>query len=232
MSTKVETRLYSMADGILKQKADGLKTTINRDVADFATRNITATQVTAYQVLIDAFEDATTDEELLGEVMVATDAKNVIAENIRKAVRTIRSMADTAYNGKGKYNIFGFGELSKLTDADLYKLTKRVVRVGGKLFTDLAAQGLTQAQLTALDNLAKSFDTAIDAVEEAIENRDLETQDRIIKGNTLWQEMLRLAAIGKSLYEDTNEAKFNDYVLIGGSAAAPVTPPVGSGSKI
>ena len=226
MPTKVETRLYSMADGDLKQKADGLKNTITRDLADFATRNITATQVTAYQTIIDVFDSTTTDEELLGGVTVATEAKNVIADNTRKALRTIRSMADTAYNGKGKYSIFGFDDLSELTDANLYRLAKRVVRVGGKLFTDLSAQGLTQAQLTALDALAKSFDTAIDDVEEAIETRDLETQDRIIKGNTLWQEMLRLAAIGKSLYEDTNEAKFNDYVLVGGSAA-PATPPVG-----
>lgn len=224
MPTKVETRLYSMADADLKQKADGLKATITRDLADFAKRNITAPQIDAYQSLIDAFDTTTTDEELKGEVTVAADAKNAIAENTRIAIRAIRGMADTAYNSKGKYQIFGFEDLARLTDADLYKLAKRVVRVGGKLFTDLAAQGLTQAQLTDLDNLAKSFDTAIDAVEEAIENRDLETQDRIIKGNTLWQEMVRLAAIGKSLYEDTNEAKFNDYVLIGGSTA-PVTPP-------
>lgn len=227
MPTKVETRLYSMADADLKQKADGLKATITRDLADFAKRNITATQVDAYQTTIDAFDETTTDEELKGAVTVAADEKNVIAENTRVAIRAIRGMADTAYNGKGKYNIFGFEDLARLTDADLYKLAKRVVRVGGKLFTDLAAQGLTQAQLTELDTLAKSFDTAIDAVEEAIENRDLETQDRIIKGNTLWQEMLRLAAIGKSLYEDTNEAKFNDYVLIGGGTAPVTPPPVG-----
>lgn len=229
MSTKVETRLYSMADGDLKQKADGLKTTITRDLEDFATRNITDTQVTAYQTLIDVFDDTTTDEELLGEVGVATDAKNAVADNTRKAIRTIRGMADTAYGGKGKYHIFGFEDLARLTDADLYRLAKRVVRVGTKLLTDLAEQGLTAAQLTALDNLAKDFDKAIDAVEDTIENRDLETQDRIKKGNTLWQEMLRLAAIGKSLYEDTNEAKFNDYVLIGGDGGggdAP-TPPVG-----
>ncbi len=45
MPKKVETRMYSMADSQLKQLADGLKTTITRDLADFATRNITATQL-------------------------------------------------------------------------------------------------------------------------------------------------------------------------------------------
>jgi hypothetical protein len=36
--------------------------------------------------------------------------------------------------------------------------------------------------------------------------------------------MSRLASIGKSLYEDTNEAKFNDYVLIGSSTPAAEKP--------
>jgi hypothetical protein len=44
----------------------------------------------------------------------------------------------------------------------------------------------------------------------------LEIQDRIIKGNTLWAEIARMASIGKSMYEDTNEAKFNDYALVEG----------------
>jgi len=53
----------------------------------------------------------------------------------------------------------------------------------------------------------------------ATENRDLQTQDRIIKGNLLWDEMGRLASIGRSLFEDTDEALYNDYVLVGGAGA-------------
>jgi len=228
MPKKVETRLYSMADSQLKQLADGLKTTITRDLADFATRNITATQLATYQTWIDAFDATSTDEELLGSVTVATATKNEVAENIRKAIRNIRGIAATAFNSKGKYNIFAFEDLARLTDADLYRLAKRVVRVSGKFFTEMAAHGLVQAQITELTNLSQNLDTAIDDIEDAIETRDLETQDRIAKGNTLWQEMIRLAGIGKSLYQDTNEAKYNDYVLIGsndGELDATTTPP-------
>lgn len=41
--------------------------------------------------------------------------------------------------------------------------------------------------------------------------------------------MSRLASIGKSLYEDTNEAKYNDYVLTpsSGGGSAPTPPPAG-----
>jgi len=224
MPKQTATRQYSMADGVLKQLADALKLSIIRDLADFASRNITATQVTALQTLINNFDETTTDEELMGVVTDATIIKDKIAENIRIAVRPIRNMAETAYSTTGKYNTFGFDGLSQITDGDLYRLARRVVRVGTKLLAELAPQGLTAAQLTNVNTLATSFDAAIDAIENAIEDRDLETQDRILKGNALWAEMSRLASIGRSLYEDTDEARYNDYVLVGGGSTPPKPP--------
>ena len=225
MPQKMQTRIYPMADADLKQLADQLKTSIVRDATDFATRNIAAAQLTAYQTTINVFDATTTDEELLGLVTDAVEKRDAIVENSQKAIRTIRNMAEITYNSKGKYATFGFDDLSKLTPNDLYRLATRVVRVGNQLLAELSAQGLTAAQLTALGTLATQLDNAIDFVAEKIEIRDLETQDRVIKGNLLWAEMSRLASIGKSLFEDTNEAKYNDYVLVGSST--PPTPPVG-----
>jgi hypothetical protein len=54
----------------------------------------------------------------------------------------------------------------------------------------------------------------MEEAEDKAENRDIETQNRVQKGNTLWDKMVTLASIGKSLYADTNPAKYNDYVLI------------------
>ncbi len=225
MPQKMQTRIYPMADADLKQLADKLKTSIVRDATDFATRNIAAAQLTAYQATVNVFDATTTDEELSGLVTDAVEKRDAIVENAQKAIRTIRNMAEITYNSKGKYATFGFDDLSKLTPNDLYRLATRVVRVGNQLLAELSAQGLTAIQLTALSTLATQLDIAIDFVAEKIETRDLETQDRVIKGNLLWAEMSRLASIGKSLFEDTNEAKYNDYVLVGSST--PPTSPVG-----
>jgi hypothetical protein len=105
-------------------------------------------------------------------------------------------------------------EAGLISDADFYRLAKRVVRVSTKYLSDLESQGLTADQVAALQTQVKNFDDSIDAIEEAIEIRDTETQERINKGNALWAEMSKLASVGKSVYEDTNEAKFNDYVLM------------------
>ena len=225
---KVITRNFHLADGDLKQSADALAATITRDIADFAPRNVTVTTVNNLKTLTTNFDNHSTDEELLGELTAATVDKNTFANNIRISIRPIRNMAENVYGNEGKYKSFGFTDMDGMDDADLYRLAKRVVRMGTKYLAELAGEGLTAAQLAALGTLATSLDLGLDKIEDAIENRDIETQERIKKGNILWAEMMRLTGIGKSIFQDINEAKYNDYVLTesGGTAGTPpVTPP-------
>lgn len=229
MSKATETRNYNMADADLKQKADNLKDSMVRDAASFATRNIATPRVTAFTALIAGFDATSTDEELRGDLNVTVNAKDALVQDIRKAIRPIRNMAEIQYNGTGKYKTFGFDEMAHLSDNDLYRMAKRVVRVGTSCITDMQKQGLTTAQLTSLDTLAKSLDTAIDTVGAATETRDLQTQDRIIKGNALWQEMITLSSVGQSLFIDIDEARYNDYVLTDTPPAPAEEPPVKDG---
>ncbi len=227
MAQQVITRNYPFSDGTLKQTADGLVATIARDLADLTVRKVTAASNTNLINLITAFDEHSTDEELLGLVEAATNNKLAKRTQAEKIIRSIRNMADIVYDGKGKYKSFGFEELTEMSDDNFYRLAKRVVRIGTKFLADLAPQGLDATILNNLKLLAKEFDDAIDAIEDAVENRDIETQERIKKGNALWKEMGILASVGKSVYEDVNEAKFNDYVLTpsaSGSGSTPETP--------
>lgn len=214
------TRAYTISDADLKQKADALVTSINRDMANFATRNITKDKLTAFSQLIEEFDATSTDEELLGMVKIATEQKDATVAALQPLLRTIRNMAELAFEGKGKFHLFGFNAITNLSDNDLYRFAKRVHRMATRLLPELATQGLTQELLNSLENLHKQLDIRLDSCAEAIENRDIETQDRITKGNALYAELIKLASVGKSLFEDTDEARFNDYVMIG-SAPAP-----------
>ena len=225
MSKQNETRHYPFADANLTPTAKGISTSIKRDIADFASRNITLVTLADFEILIDDFDNTPTDEELLGEWLAATDTKNKTMEAVKIAIRPIRNMAELVYKGKGKYTSFGFEDMAHMNANDLYQLVKRVVRVGTKCLAELSTQGLTQTQLTALQNMATLLETQIDDAEEKQETRDLETQNRVQKGNALWAKMVELASIGKSIYVDTNPAKYNDYVLISTSSVdAPPTP--------
>jgi hypothetical protein len=230
MSKLNETRLYSMADANLKQLADDLENTIERDATDFATRNIGTPQLTAYEALIADFDATTTDVELKGAVSATVALKDATAENIKTAVRTVRSMAEQAYSTKGLYKTFGFEEMGRLSDNDLYRMARRVVRTATKRQADLAGQGFTPAQLTGLATLATQLDDQLDNIHDAETERDVETQGRVQKGNKLYKEVMRLASIGKSLFADTDEARYNDYVMLEkrGGEEENNTPPEGN----
>jgi hypothetical protein len=52
-----------------------------------------------------------------------------------------------------------------------------------------------------------------------VSERDSATQNRAQKGNALYDKVVELCNVGKHIYEDTDEAKYNDYVIIHTHAA-------------
>lgn len=218
MKVKKVVRDYKISDGNLKQTVDNACNSMDRDAADFAKRKVTAADIAALRQEADDFGNLNTDEENEGLVRDAEDKRDALAENVRVAIRPIRNMAEIAFDGKGMYNTFGFEGMAQMDVPDLIKLGKRVVRMANKCLPDLTKQGLTPADLTNLTNQTNDLDKAVDEVEKQKENRELDAQLRIIKGNALFAKYSKYCKIGQSLYADTNPAKYNDYVITEKSA--------------
>ena len=227
---KVSVRDYQFSDGVLKQKADDVVGSLQRDLTAFSTRGVTATTVTGLQTLITTFDSTQTDEELQGALSVATDAKNVLADSLRSAIAVVRSMAENKFGVESAlFRSFAFDGMSDLSDEQLYRLGKRVIRVATAQPTQLASEGLTAAVITNLTTVTTNFDTSIDVQQDAVKNRDIKTQDRVEKGNAVYKEITRLCNTGKSIFVNTDEAKYNDYVIYNspfGTDETPLVPPV------
>ncbi len=132
-------------------------------------------------------------------------------------------MAEVKFKGNGLYKTFGFDDLTHQTDDDLFRTGRRVARVAARLQEVLATEGLTKDTLAVLSELTQKFDDAMDAVAAATETRDIQTQQRVEYGNALFAQLSELASIGKSIYEDKDEARYNDYVIY--DPATPEQPP-------
>lgn len=113
---------------------------------------------------------------------------------------------------------------TELPDNHLHRMARCVVRTASKHGKQLTDQGLTKAQLAALTGHTEMFDTAIDAAAEVGEDRDIQTQERIRQGNALFERVTRYTSVGKSLFENVDEARYNAYVI----QNAPVVAPAGS----
>lgn len=213
MTMANNTRNFKMSDGDIIQRADMLEYSILRDSAAFAERAVTAPRIALMTNARTAFANFSTDDEYKGWMMKRTQDKDSIRTDLEMAIRSIRNMADIQYRGVGAYKIFGFEDLGNQTDNNLHRVAKRVARIATMLLDELSAQGLTTEKITALSTLNGSFDTAIDELATAVETREYQTLLRVRLANELWGYMSELASIGKSIFEDTDEARYNDYVL-------------------
>ena len=94
------------------------------------------------------------------------------------------------------------------------------------MLTQLAPQGITATTATALLTAVNSFETEVDDQLDTINDRDIATEARVVKGNSVYAKLIKVANTGKNIWVTTNEAKHNDYVIYDTpkTAVVPVPP--------
>lgn len=211
---KPARRNYNCSDADLKQTADHMAVSVTRDIADFVTYDVNAAAVTTFKNLITTFFNKTTDDESLGDQKTETDNKNTLRMELEELLRQIRTTAQLKYGGQGKYRKFGFDGFTRMSDNDLVRMIRRVQRVLSEVLDDMiVSYPFLNDRYIELVTKGDAFDVAVDKIIDKKNARDLATQERILAGNVVYTELFRLCTIGKALYQDTNEAKYNDYVL-------------------
>ena len=221
MYKKELKRTYKQSDAALIQQADSIHSSATRDAADLTAYGVLPATLTDLETARNAFADTDTDEELMGDMVIATQAKNALRNSLLTKIRQITDRARIKYGEEdGKFRKFGAELLTKNTDVLLVRTANRVGRVATQFLAELVTEGLT-APIIA-DMLAENdlFDTAIDTQDDAIKDRDLAVQYRVMAGNALYALVANLAAKGKLCYQETNEAKYNDYILNPNSTAS------------
>ena len=88
-----------------------------------------------------------------------------------------------------------------------------MVRVGAEFLADLTANGLTAAMLTAITTLCNDFETLIIDLKIKIGERDIMQEDRVEAGNIIYKTLVQYTTMGLSIWETSDVAKYNDYVI-------------------
>lgn len=220
MPRREEIRRYRMSDARLVQLTDSVRQSAQRDATELIAYGVTAATITALEAARDAFADNPTDEELSGDLVISTQAKNAEKLELQRQVRQISDRARIKFGeADGRFRKFGVDLLTRQGDDELIRTAKRVVRVATSLLPELTSEGLTAAMITALGTSADTFDNLVDTQDDAFKNRDIAVDERISLGNALYDLLVNLAAKGKLCWEDVNEAKYNDYILTSGSSS-------------
>ncbi len=200
------------------QKVNFLK----RDIDHFIKYRYSIEEADALKLKIDAFTNIRTDEEFEGTLMIATEKKNkesgVIQDHIREMML---SVGNKFGKGSAHYKRFRASALSGLTDERLVRTAKRVGRVATLSLDDLAPSGLTITDIEALEQLIEKFEKSLEMQDDAISEREIGTLLRIDESNAIYKKIAKFCETGKGIWKNSNEAKYNDYIIYDTPSATP-----------
>lgn len=198
-----------------------------RDTDQFAEYGILEADIDAFKAKIDEFEAIPTDTEMEVPVMDATADKNTIANELRILLRSIAQRAKLAFGqDEAKYNLFHTKDLSRLPDSNLLVFGRMSKRSADLYQTELSGFGLTSIMISGLNDKNDNFETSLEDQRNAIAARDAATNNRAKKAAALYELLTKYCDTGKTIWYETNEAYYNDYVIFtgsGGGALDPVT---------
>ena len=214
MAIKPEQRLYNMLDAELCMFTSNLCDNLTRDLLDLAAFGMTAPKITALKALGNAFEVFPPEDVYLGYVMIETQAKNVIMEQVVETIRNMAMRVELKWGvNSGQYKTLGVVGLNQFSEDVLLATARNVHTRMTAYLADLAPFGLTQQMLDDFEDLNESFEVARNHQMDKIEQRDIMTRERIEKGNEVYALVVPYCDIGKRVYAATDPAKYNDYVI-------------------
>ena len=220
------TRDYSFADADLMMFASNLSNTLMRDIDEFEQFNVDIDAINAFKELGDQFEVFPPDTYYLSDIGIANSNKEAIRANLLHESRRISNRALIKWGANSsQYNKFGVKNMTKMTDKELLATSRLVKMTAYDYLSDLSSEGLTQQIIDDYELLAQSFEDSMNSINTAMQIREQKTNERITLGNQLYALVTKYCILGKTIWEQTNESKYNDYVIYTpgpGTITAPV----------
>jgi len=214
MKKSEPVRDFKFSDGRLIATVKEKTAFMKRDAATFANYGIATTAINDLQNEAENFSDFITDVEARSDQSGATALKDQKAEELRMSIRAVMVRAEAKYGANtAKYRKFGTEALSKQPDVELLLVAKRVVRVATQWFEDLATHGLTLAMIQEVHENLNSFDNLVVDFRLLVGDRDILQEDRVDAANALYKKLIGYTTIGMAMWETSDIAKYNDYVV-------------------
>jgi hypothetical protein len=208
------TRLYNFSDAKLIDVGNEKIAFMRRDAEAFASFGLDETKFAELEARITAFSNLVTDIEKSNEQVQITEQKDLKAEELRTAIRSVMTRVAQKYGaGSARYANYGSDSLAKQNDADLLVTAKRVVRVGTANLNDLAGEGLQVSHLNKITELNDEFNVLLIDQKLKIGERDIQQEDRVEDGNKIYMLLTKYTQTGQDIWEASDVAKYNDYII-------------------
>jgi hypothetical protein len=207
-------RKYNFPDADLYLQCTERIRYAHRDAKYFEQYGYDLDRLKRFLNLCETFKELPDDDELVGDQMLMTEKKYAAAEKLKTAVRSLMTRVAMKYNNRsGRYRKFGAAKMGDMTDAQLIFCGRRVVRVARQQIDFLADVGVNENILLRISEACKDFENAVNIQQDRVSDRDISVERRIELGNKLYDEFIVLCDIGKDIWAEKDQLKYEQYTV-------------------
>ena len=207
-------RDYNMSDADLMFMVGDFVAFMTRDAAEFTVRGVTSAARTAFETLGSAFEVFPMDEYYMALVTAEVEAKNAARDEAMVLVQKISGFFEQKWGlDSWQYKQLNIKSLSVASDNNFKAVCRNVINTATEQLANLTSIGLTQTDIDNLETKVQTMEDKGHTIETKKAFRDSKTEERIQKGNELYSYLKQYSSIGKLIWENVDEAKYNDYII-------------------
>ena len=214
MKKQAAHRKYNFPDADLYLQCLERIKTAKGELSQFEAYGYGADRLRRFYEQCGQFKALPDDDELVGDQMVTTEKKDLAAERLKSAIRSLMTRVATRYNNRsGRYRKFGTAKMGDMTDAQLLFCGRRVVRVARAQLDFLEDVGVNETVLQRITDACRDFELALNIQQDKVADRDIAVERRIEQGNALYQELVTLCNIGKDIWAEKDPVRYERYCL-------------------
>ena len=213
------TKKFNFSYGELTQRCDRVSELLTRDATKFEEIGYNAEFTTSFKAQTDAFKTLESDTYWQGQQMMKTESKNKSRQHLSHLIGEFRFLAKLALGEDSvEYRSFRFSRLANLDENQLIIYANHVTKTALPLLPQLAIRRIDEANLQEITDAAIQLDNTIDEQKAAISTREEKSFERIAAANELYKTMSEVCEVGKRIWEGTNVAFYDDYLIYGSQA--------------
>lgn len=149
-----------------------------------------------------------------------TEDKKRFQQSLEDQLINLRFRAKMALGEQSvEYRALRFGKIQTMKEQDLIIFANHVSTTCREMLEKLAQRNITESMLEDLDVTTQQLDDAIDEQKKMISTREAKSFEREEKANAIYTQIAEMCEVGKKIWEEENEAYYNDYVIYGSKEA-------------
>lgn len=210
-------RKYNLADPYMIEFAKDIRQSFITDQATFAAfdTDFGATFADDWQTTINNALNHLTDESVTDQQRQLTEAVEEAMTACRRKYQSTKYFIEKAFPDQpARWDEFGFNDYgaARSKQASLLDFMRILFLKATEYAAELAAVGYDAAQVTEIQALASTLDTANITQNKFKRQRRRLTHDRIAAYNAVWAVVTKVARVGKLVFIDS-PAQYNEYLL-------------------